>query len=109
NELLDCLPARQFVRTAIGWAEQVVGLDRHGALAFGLSATPAGGLMPDAAEGQVYEQSAAQAALGAALGARVVDEGGAALLIDYGRDRPGFGDTLQALKAHEKVDPLARP
>src|SRR5207245_2520607 len=55
------------------------------------------------------EQSAAQAALGAALGARVVDEGGAALLIDYGRDRPGFGDTLQALKAHEKVDPLARP
>ncbi|HEY2751038.1 class I SAM-dependent methyltransferase [Phenylobacterium sp.] len=109
NELLDCLPARQFVRTPIGWAEQVVGLDAHGALAFGLSPTPAAGLLPDAAPGQVYEQSAAQAALGADLGRRVAADGGAALLIDYGRAEPGFGDTLQALRRHEKVDPLAAP
>jgi len=109
NELLDCLPARQFVRTAIGWAEQVVGLDADGELTFGLAATPAAGLLPDAAPGQVYEQSAAQAALGAELGRRVVADGGVALLIDYGRAEPGFGDTLQALSRHEKVDPLATP
>jgi SAM-dependent MidA family methyltransferase len=47
--------------------------------------------------------------LGAALGERVVHDGGAALLVDYGRASPGFGDTLQALSRHEKVDPLARP
>lgn len=35
--------------------------------------------------------------------------GGCALLIDYGRDQAGPGDTLQALKAHQKVDPLAEP
>ena len=109
NELLDCLPARQFVRTAAGWAEQVVGLDRHGALTFGLANTPAASLLPDAAVGQVYEQSAAQAALGSEIGHRVAGDGGAALLIDYGRATPGFGDTLQALQRHEKVDPLARP
>jgi SAM-dependent MidA family methyltransferase len=109
NELLDCLPARQFVRTAIGWAEQLVGVDTQGRLAFTRSATPAAGLLPDAPEGAVYEQSAAQAALGAELGARLVADGGAALLIDYGRSEPGFGDTLQALKAHRKVDPLERP
>lgn len=109
NELLDCLPARQFVRTAVGWAEQVVGLDAKGRLAFGLAATPAQTLLPDAPEGAVFEQSAAQAALGAALGRRVTAEGGAALLIDYGRAEPGFGDTLQALRRHEQVDPLARP
>ncbi len=109
NELLDCLPARQFVRTAVGWCEQMVGLDRLGALAFVRSPTPAAGLLPDAPEGAVYEQSAAQGALGAALGARVVRDGGAALLIDYGASAPGFGDTLQALRRHEKVDPLARP
>jgi len=109
NELLDCLPARQFVRTAAGWAEQVVGLDRHGALTFGLANTPMGSLLPEAAQGQVYEQSAGQAALGSELGRRIADDGGAALLIDYGRARPGFGDTLQALRRHEKVDPLARP
>jgi SAM-dependent MidA family methyltransferase len=109
NELLDCLPARQFVRTAVGWCEQLVGLDRFGALAFVRAPTPAAGLLPDAAEGKVYEQSAAQAAFGSAIGARVARDGGAALLIDYGRAAPGFGDTLQALKRHEKVDPLARP
>ncbi|MDB5450579.1 MAG: hypothetical protein JWQ52_1707 [Phenylobacterium sp.] len=109
NELLDCLPARQFVRTPVGWAEQVVGLDVDGSLAFGVAATPAAGLLPDAAVGAVYEQSSAQAALGAELGRRVVADGGAALLIDYGRAEPGFGDTLQALRRHQKVDPLACP
>jgi SAM-dependent MidA family methyltransferase len=109
NELLDCLPARQFVRTATGWAEQVVGLDARGRLAFGLAATPAASLLPDAREGAVFEQSAAQAAIGAALGQRLAADGGAALLIDYGRARPGFGDTLQAVRRHEKVDPLACP
>ncbi len=109
NELLDCLPARQFVRTPIGWAEQLVGLDADGELAFGLAPTPATALLPEAPVGQVYEQSAAQGALGAELGRRIAADGGAALLIDYGRAEPGFGDTLQALSRHEKVDPLARP
>jgi SAM-dependent MidA family methyltransferase len=109
NELLDCLPARQFVRTPIGWAEQVVGLGEGGELAFGLAPTPAAGLLPEAAPGQVFEQSAAQAALGAELGRRIAADGGAALLIDYGRAEPGFGDTLQALFRHQKADPLAAP
>ena len=109
NELLDCLPARQFVRTPIGWAEQVVGLDADGELTFGLANTPVAGLLPDAQPGQIFEQSAAQAALGSELGARIAADGGAALLIDYGRDAPEFGDTLQALFRHEKVDPLADP
>jgi len=109
NELLDCLPARQFVRTAIGWAEQLVGVDSEGGLAFVRNATPAAGLLPDAPEGAVFEQSAAQAALGAEIGARVARDGGAALLIDYGRDRPEFGDTLQAIRRHLTVDPLACP
>lgn len=109
NELLDCLPARQFVRTPVGWAEQVVGLDARGGLAFAVSGTPIATLLPDAPVGAVFEQSAAQAALGAALGRRIAADGGAALLIDYGRDQPGFGDTLQALRRHEKVDPLACP
>ncbi|THD81890.1 MAG: class I SAM-dependent methyltransferase [Phenylobacterium sp.] len=109
NELLDCLPARQFVRSAVGWSEQLVGLDRGGRLAFTRGATPVTALLPDAPEGAVYEQSAAQAALGAELGARLTADGGAALLIDYGRDSPGFGDTLQALRRHRTVDPLDAP
>jgi SAM-dependent MidA family methyltransferase len=35
-----------------------------------------------------------------------VTDGGAALLIDYGRAQPEAGDTLQAVQNHRKVDPL---
>ncbi|MDP3853844.1 class I SAM-dependent methyltransferase [Phenylobacterium sp.] len=106
NELLDCLAARQFVRTERGWAERMVGLDDTGALAFGLTTTP---LDRDAPLGAILEHSPAQEALGSALGERIARDGGAALLIDYGRAVPGFGDTLQALRAHRKESPLAAP
>jgi SAM-dependent MidA family methyltransferase len=113
NEVLDCLPARQFVRTEMGWAERRVGLDAAGELAFGLSPPPGGFEPPafaaDAPMGAILELSSAQTALAEEIGLRVVEDGGAALLIDYGRDAPGFGDTLQALRAHTKVSPLATP
>jgi len=111
NELLDCLPARQFVRTDAGWAERRVGLDAGGALAFGLSPAPNGFEPPpglgDLPAGSLIEISPAQEALGAEVGARIAADGGAALFIDYGRDRPEPGDTLQALLRHQKVDVLA--
>jgi NADH dehydrogenase [ubiquinone] 1 alpha subcomplex assembly factor 7 len=114
NELLDCLPVRQFVHTPRGWAERLVGVDDSGALAFVLTAIPPGATPPDLRLGgdmlgAVLEQSPAQAALGAELGRRIVVDGGAALLIDYGRAAPGFGDTLQALRRHVKEGPLANP
>jgi SAM-dependent MidA family methyltransferase len=109
NELLDCLPARQFVRTPQGWAERRVGLSEDGGLALGLTPALQPGLPDNAPIGQVLEISAAQANFGAAVGRRIARDGGAALLIDYGRDRPGYGDTLQALIRHRKVDPLADP
>ena len=109
NELLDCLPVRQFVRTGRGWAERMVGLNEDGALAFGLAPRPVDRLMPDAQPGDLIEISPAQEAFAADLGALIARQGGAALLIDYGRDQPGPGDTLQALKGHAKVSPLDAP
>ncbi len=55
------------------------------------------------------EVSLAQEALGFQLGWHVATHGGAALLIDYGRDRPEPGDTLQALRRHRKVSVLDAP
>lgn len=109
NELLDCLPARQWVRTRGGWSERMVGLDADGGLAFGLGAAapPLDGA--EAQIGEVMEVSAAQQAFGAEAGRRVGRDGGAALMIDYGRETPSCGDTLQALHRHRKVDPLACP
>jgi SAM-dependent MidA family methyltransferase len=109
NEVLDCLPARQFVRTGEGWAERLVGIGDDDALVFGLARRPLGQALPDADPGAVLELSAAQETFAAEIARRVATQGGAALLIDYGRAEPGFGDTLQALKGHEKTPPLATP
>jgi SAM-dependent MidA family methyltransferase len=81
----------------------MVGIER-GALAFGLRPLS---LDADAPEGSILEKSQAQEAFAAELAERLVADGGAGLLIDYGRGEPGFGDTLQALRRHRPVDPLA--
>jgi NADH dehydrogenase [ubiquinone] 1 alpha subcomplex assembly factor 7 len=112
NEVLDCLPARQFVKTEDGWAERKVGVTDDGdGLVFGLSQITGGFERPayEVEAGQVIEISDQQAAFGRDLAQLLAQATGAALLIDYGRDRPGPGDTLQALHRHAKVDPLDDP
>ena len=87
NELLDCLPARQFVRTAdrLGRADGGPGRRRRARLR--PAATPAASLLPDAAPRRRSSSSLAgpggprRRARRAASSA----DGGAALLIDYGR------------------------
>ena len=109
NELLDCLPAQQLVRTEGGTAERVVGLDEAGELCFGLVPRPDSLLSTGRPIGAIVEISTAQIDFGIELANHIVGHGGAALLIDYGRDRLETGDTLQALYRHQKVDPLADP
>ena len=109
NEVLDCLPARQFILTEAGWHERRVGVI-DGDLAFGLTPvdTDPSPAWP-AAIGDVVEVSAAQRRFAQDLALRIREAHGAALLIDYGHDRPGPGDTLQALHRHQKHDPLEAP
>ena len=110
NEFLDCFGARAFVRQDGQWLERRIGLDAQGRLAFGLAPPPSGFEGPiEAPEGAVFEASPAQTAVAAMIAQRLVAQGGASLLIDYGRAEPGFGDTFQALRSHRKVDPLAAP
>ncbi len=109
NEFLDCQPGRQYQRTADGWAERIIGLDDGGGLAFGVQPLGGAEVMPEAPLGTVIERSPAQEAIGAEIGARIAEQGGIALLIDYGRSAAEPGDTLQALAGHRKVDPLADP
>ena len=111
NEVLDCLPARQFMRTEGGWAERRIGVTDDNELTFGLVAINDGFERPDfdMEPGQILEISEQQAAFARDIATLVSATSGAALLIDYGRARPEAGDTLQALKRHQKVDPLSEP
>ena len=116
NEFFDALPVRHFEKTAKGWRERLVGLDgkRERFVFHSGPVSPAAlALIPpalhDAAEGAVAEICPAAIAQCSALAERLERQGGAALIIDYGRAHPAFGATLQALKGHERHDPLEAP
>jgi NADH dehydrogenase [ubiquinone] 1 alpha subcomplex assembly factor 7 len=116
NEFLDALPIRQLVKTETGWHEKLIGLSAEAdSLAFALSPgpAPAAALVPaalrDAPPGRVCEISPASLAVADTIARRVVAEGGAALIIDYGHIERGCGDTLQAVRRHQRHDPLDNP
>jgi NADH dehydrogenase [ubiquinone] 1 alpha subcomplex assembly factor 7 len=110
NELFDALPIHQLEMTPQGWRERVVGL-QDDSLHVRLAAPSAalGLLRPVHAEaepGGVAEVSPASIALMDAIARRLRQEGGAALIIDYGPAESGLGDSFQALKSHRYHAPL---
>ncbi len=112
NEFLDALPIQQLVRAAEGWRERLIGLNRD-ELVFVVGDTPVDNIVPPswrkAPQGTLIETSRASIAVVAEISMRLKEQGGAALIIDYGASELSAGSTLQALKAHQKVDPLTFP
>ena len=112
NEFFDALPVRQLVRTAMGWRERMVGLE-GGKLVFVAGDQAMDAALPrhlaEAEAGTIRETNPAAAAVMRELAARLAAQGGAALAIDYGHAAAQTGSTLQAVRAHAKVDPLALP
>jgi NADH dehydrogenase [ubiquinone] 1 alpha subcomplex assembly factor 7 len=109
NEFLDALPVRQFQRAGEGWHERLVGIGADGGLVFGLAPGATPGIEAAAREGTILEIADAAIAVVSELAARLVRQGGAALLIDYGHLATGFGDTLQAVSRHAFAGVLDRP
>jgi NADH dehydrogenase [ubiquinone] 1 alpha subcomplex assembly factor 7 len=62
-----------------------------------------------AAEGTIIETCPGAAATIYEVAGRLAEQGGAALFIDYGHDAPRDGSSLQAVRAHRKVDPFSAP
>lgn len=111
NEFFDALPVRQFHRTAEGWRERMVGLGPDGGLRLALAPglTPFASALPDAAPGAEAELSEAGRALAGAIGARLHQDGGWALIVDYGYDSSSPGSSLQAVRGHRGAGLLDRP
>ncbi len=91
NEFLDALPVRQFVD----------GVERKVVVA-------AAGLAFDR-DGEVIELSPARSEAVSALAKRLVEHGGAALIMDYGHEHSALGDTLQAVRRHKFAPLLHNP
>lgn len=118
NEFLDCLPIKQYVKSNGRWRERRVGLKPGNAceeLAFitDEAAADVSAFLPKelagAEEGAVFEHRAAMEPLIAEVGFRLNEFKGRALFIDYGHERSGVGDTLQAVRGHGYWPPLASP
>ncbi|MBN9062867.1 MAG: hypothetical protein BGP06_11165 [Rhizobiales bacterium 65-9] len=97
NEFFDALPIRQCVRRDGETRERRIACDADGALIF---ADDGGAISETCPAGEDVTRS---------IAARLVKAPGAALIIDYGHAGDGEGDTLQAMRAHAFVDPLASP
>lgn len=116
NEFLDALPVRQLVRTEAGWRERMVALvgeDAEEGFVFTAGTQPMDAAVPeawrDAPTGTLVETCPGAAAAMAEVARRLIAQGGAALFVDYGHLSPRAGSTLQAVRAHAKLDPLALP
>ncbi|AIT80078.1 class I SAM-dependent methyltransferase [Novosphingobium pentaromativorans] len=113
NEFLDALPIRQLVKTAQGWRERMVGLDADERFIPVAGDKPMDAAIPEARreaeDGTLIETCPGAASVTYEISGRLLAQGGAALLIDYGYDEPRTGSTLQALREHKMVDPFAMP
>jgi len=112
NEFFDALPIRQLIATGEGWRERLVAcqdtlfLPIAGDRSFDMI-IPKDLLHAD--PGSVIETSPASVAILRGLAARLLEQGGAALIVDYGYEGPAVGDTLQAVKGHEYANPFDMP
>jgi len=116
NEFFDCLPIRQFVRTADQddrpWRERLVGLSDDGQLAFVLSDARFGdqpGMPRGAVPEDIFESCSAGQDVIAEIAHRFREHKGRALIIDYGHGRSAFGDTFQAMRHHASWPVLSKP
>ena len=112
NEFLDALPVRQLVKTEDGWRERMV-VPEGDKFVCMAGSQPMDAAVPEArrnaAPGTIIETNPGSAATVYEVAGRLIDQGGAALFIDYGHDTLRDGSTLQAVRQHLKVDPFVGP
>jgi NADH dehydrogenase [ubiquinone] 1 alpha subcomplex assembly factor 7 len=106
NEFLDALPIRQFVRRGNGWAERFV---QSGAWVEQRAATGTPPPERQAAEGDVIEINETARDFVNDMVSRLRRHPGTALFLDYGPDRSGPGNSLQAIAGGRPVSPLSPP
>ncbi|HZF96298.1 MAG TPA: SAM-dependent methyltransferase [Allosphingosinicella sp.] len=107
NEFFDSLPIRQLVATKRGWHERLVAHTDAGFVPVPGPLIPAP--LAPAETGTVVETSPASLGIVRALSQRLLEQGGAALIVDYGHVESAAGETLQAVSGHAFADPWDAP
>jgi NADH dehydrogenase [ubiquinone] 1 alpha subcomplex assembly factor 7 len=112
NEFFDCLPVAQSIWADGTWRARCVTL-KDGQFIFetGQESPPELVQMPDSPpqDGEVLEFCPSLAVSVNAVASHLRAAPGLALIIDYGATKTDYGDSLQAVRAHDRVSPLSRP
>ena len=114
NEFFDALPINQAVKTDRGWHERQVEIGADGKLRLHHRARSDPAVRTaccrrscdSAPEGAIFEWRTNNVAM--ELGRRLANDGGAALVIDYGHAESAVGDTFQAVGSHRLRRPAER-
>ena len=114
NEFIDALPIRQFIYRDGTWLERLIASDGSGGFCFTEGnrlalGDQASDLPDEAPDGSILEMRPAARTLLYELARRASVAPLAVLIIDYGHDEAGFGDTLQAVRGHRFAATLADP
>ncbi|XP_041661489.1 protein arginine methyltransferase NDUFAF7, mitochondrial isoform X2 [Cheilinus undulatus] len=113
HEFFDALPIHKFQRTEKGWREVLVDIDpqKPEQLRFvlALAATLASSTLLQAGERRNHVEVCAEGgAIVQQLARRITEDGGAALIADYGHDGTKT-DTFRGFKGHQLHDVLSSP
>lgn len=126
NEFLDALPIRQFQKSEGSWFERMVTLNEasgeasdEDSFCFCLEHDPQDSdvleeffdpvYLRSAKDGAIIEMRPMERELLSYFATRAQRHSLAVLIIDYGHEESGYGDTLQAVKSHRFADPLEAP
>jgi SAM-dependent MidA family methyltransferase len=111
NELLDALPFEQYVKTQDGWMMRCVNaIENDFCFTTNSQHIDESNLPSDADNqplGTIFEKSAPRENLIKTIASKIAIQTSAALMIDYGHDKSGFGDTFQALKDNKYCEVLS--
>ena len=110
NEFFDALPIQQYRRKNNTWQQRGITLDSKKNWQFAWRKTkktplfnsPKFTALP---EKQIFTHAPDHTAFLTPIAQRIASHGGAGVIIDYGK-MDGYGDSLQAVKNHQAVEPL---
>ncbi len=112
NEFFDALPIRQIRKSREGWEEKMLGIGNDSKLNWQFQNVNFDinsffkDLNQPIENNSIFELSSIRLSVMRQILDLISEEGGAALVIDYGHFKTSFGDTLQALYKHSYCDVL---
>lgn len=110
NELFDCFPIDQFVKTAAGWCERMIGGESAAFFLADFNQDSHDLIENEIADpapiNAVFEYSLEARNFMTQLGQSLKQHGGIGIIIDYGYIKNEFANTFQAIKNHQKCSVL---